>query len=390
MHKFTRNFCSALLLFSGGLRAFAVDNPPGSVAPAATPQPPQVPATTAPAVPAPGGPKIQFATPVYDFGKVQAGELVKYSYVFTNSGEQQLEVSDVRPSCGCTTAGDWTRTVPPGGTGTVSVQFNSANFNGPVFKTVTVTSNDKQRPSTVLQLKGTVWKPIEIVPAYTVMNVPPDATKASAIIKVMNHVDEPLMVFSPECNNPSFSVVLTTNVPGKEYQVALESIRDLSSGNVQGKVTLKTSSTKSPTLDLMFWANVQPPLTILPQRISVPPPPLKMKSPATITIQNNSTNLLTLSNAVVNIPGVEVQVKEIQPGRLFNAVLTFPEGFEMPAGTAVALTMKSSQPRVPEIRVPIVQTPRPMMPAAPVPKPPAPTPTASASTKPAGGTTAAQ
>lgn len=393
MDKLTRNFCSALLVFSGALTTYAVDNPQGATGPAAEKPPvvapiPVVSPVQGTAVSPAGGPKIQFATPIYDFGKVQAGELVKYSYVFTNTGEAVLEVTDVHPSCGCTTAGDWTRTVKPGDTGKVSVQFNSANFNGPVYKTVSVTCNDKQRPSTVLQLKGSVWKPIELVPQYTVMNVPPDATSASATIRILNHVEEPLMVFSPECNNTSFSATLTTNTLGKEYQVSLVSARELSAGNVQGKITLKTSSAKTPSLDLMFWANVQPPLTILPQRVSLPPPPLKVKSPTTVTIQNNSTNLITLSDAKVNVPGVGVEVKEVQPGRLFNAVLSFPDGFELPAGLPVMLTMKSSQPRVPEIRVPIVQTPRPMYVAPPAPKlaPPA----ASASVKPAAGTTVTQ
>src|SRR5579883_286105 len=208
MEKFTRNFVFAWMAVLGPLNALAVDNPPGTV-PAAQPVSPQ-PAASLPQPPAPvPSGKIQFATPIYDFGKVQAGELVKYSYVFTNTGEAQLEVTDVHPSCGCTTAGDWTRTVAPGQTGKISVQFNSANFNGPVFKTVTVASNDKQHPSTVLQLKGTVWKPIEIVPPYTVMNVAPDLTRASSTIKILNHLDEPLAVFSPECNNAAFSVTLT-------------------------------------------------------------------------------------------------------------------------------------------------------------------------------------
>ncbi len=34
------------------------------------------------------GPKIQFATPVYDFGRARAGEPVKHTYVFTNTGDQ--------------------------------------------------------------------------------------------------------------------------------------------------------------------------------------------------------------------------------------------------------------------------------------------------------------
>src|SRR5262249_43504547 len=151
--------CGLLLLVTGVLPVWAEDHP---VAP--------TPAAPAPATPevAGKGAKIQFATPIYDFGRVQAGEMVKYTYIFTNIGEETLEVSNVQPSCGCTTAGDWTKSVTPGGTGKVNVQFNSANFNGPVLKTVTVTSNEKQKPVTVLQLKGTVWKPIELVPQYTV------------------------------------------------------------------------------------------------------------------------------------------------------------------------------------------------------------------------------
>jgi len=52
------------------------------------------------------GPKIQFATPVYDFGKVKSGEPVKYTFIFTNTGDEMLFITNVQPSCGCTTAGE--------------------------------------------------------------------------------------------------------------------------------------------------------------------------------------------------------------------------------------------------------------------------------------------
>src|SRR5262249_39132994 len=237
MHKLTRNLFSMLLALACTGTALAVDNPPAPApgAPATATVANPAAGVTAEA-PAQGGPKIQFAMPVYDFGKVQAGELVKYSFVFTNTGDELLEVSAVQPSCGCTTAGDWSRKVPPGETGTVAIQFNSANFNGQVFKTVSVTSNDKQRPSTVLQLKGMVWKPIELAPQYPVINVPPDTSSASASVKIINHLEEPLMVFSPESNNRSFGVTLVTNQPGKEYQLTIASVTELNSGNVQGKI----------------------------------------------------------------------------------------------------------------------------------------------------------
>src|SRR5580704_9355879 len=97
---------TTILLVLGALPIFAEDKQPEAPAPAP-------PLATVPATNPPGA-KIQFAVPVYDFGKVQAGELVKYSYVFTNSGDQPLEVSNVQPSCGCTTAGDWSHKVMPG------------------------------------------------------------------------------------------------------------------------------------------------------------------------------------------------------------------------------------------------------------------------------------
>src|SRR5206468_6603052 len=65
------------------------------------------------ALPADAGPKIQFAEIVYDFGKVSSGEVVKHTFVFTNIGTAKLEIKDVRPGCGCTTAGTWDKEVEP-------------------------------------------------------------------------------------------------------------------------------------------------------------------------------------------------------------------------------------------------------------------------------------
>ena len=110
----------------------------GAVAAANPPIPtPGVPPRPAPSTPLSGGriasgsgPRIQFATPVHDFGRIKGGEVVKYTYVFTNAGQQVLEVTAVQASCGCTTAGDWSRQVEPGQTGSIPIEFNSGSFNG--------------------------------------------------------------------------------------------------------------------------------------------------------------------------------------------------------------------------------------------------------------------
>ena len=347
--------------------ALAVDNPAGATAtsPTASPLPP-TPVVISASVSNAVGPRVQFTEPIYDFGRVQNGDPVKHSYIFTNNGDQPLEVSNVQPSCGCTTAGDWTRKVMPGQTGSVAIQFNSSHFSGDVFKTISVTSNDKQHPVTVLQLKGKVWKPLELVPSYAIMNVPPDATSVSTSIRIIDNAEEPITFSPPECNNKSYSVKLDTTKPGKEYQLEIESVGDLSQGNVQGKILLKTSWTNTPMLEVPFWVNIQPALSISPPHIMLPRTLAGNRAPTTVTIQNNSTNALTVSDPVVNMPDVKVQITEVQPGKMYRATLSFPEGFEIPVGQLALLTMKSSNPRIPEIRVPISQSPRPVV-AAPRP-----------------------
>ena len=328
------------------------------------------------------GPQIRFETPIYDFGKVKGGDPVKYTYSFTNSGDQALEIQRVQPSCGCTTAGEFTKLVKPGETGIVPVQFNSGNFNGQVFKTITVTSNDRTTPTVVLQLKGTVWKPIELVPPYTILNIPPDAPNASAVVRIINNMEEPITLSNPESSNKGFTAELKSTQLGKEYQLTIAAVPPLNPGSLQGKVTMKTSTTNVPSIEVNFWANVQPPIAVMPPQLMLPIGPLTTKATPSVTIQNNSTNTVTLSDPAVNVPGVEVQIKELQPGRIFNASFTFPEGFAVQPGQQVVFTAKSSNPQYPLIKVPVMQMMRPGPAGSPHASPTAVLPQAAAPTQP--------
>src|ERR1051325_2118484 len=149
-------------LVSAQVVAFAADPPPAPPASIAAP-PPGTPRLAAPAriippaaaagqvVPTaaaaaptkPSGAKIVFATPNYDFGKVTAGDPVNYTFYFTNVGTTTLELASVQPSCGCTTAGEWSKSVEPGKSGSIPIRFNSPAMSGPVAKSVTVRRSEE-------------------------------------------------------------------------------------------------------------------------------------------------------------------------------------------------------------------------------------------------------
>lgn len=329
---------------------------PGSAQIPASPAPP---GTTAPPAKVPG-PKIQFATPVYDFGQVKAGDVVKHEFTFTNTGDQLLVVSDVRPGCGCTTAGTWDREVAPGKSGKIPIQFNSANFGGAVMKPVTVTCNDPTQSMVTLQIKGTVSKPIDINPLYAMFNILSDAqTNETKVVRIVNNLEEPLTLSEPECTNRAFKAELKTVRPGKEFEVHVTTVPPLGPNTVQSSITLKTSAAHLPVININAFAMVQPAVMVMPSQITLSPGPLAVASRSSVTIRNNGSAALELSEPTVNMPGVDVQVKEVQPGRMFSLLMNFPAGFQSQPGQRVEVSVKSNHPKFPVIKVPVFQLPRP-------------------------------
>ena len=101
-------------------------------------------------------PKIQFETPTHDFGTIQEESgPVTHSFMFTNTGNEPVVLSNVQASCGCTTP-EWSREpIEPGEKGVVKAEYNPRNRPGVFAKSVTVTANDAEGTH-VLHIKGVV------------------------------------------------------------------------------------------------------------------------------------------------------------------------------------------------------------------------------------------
>ena len=88
------------------------------------------------------GPILTWETASHDFGDIEQGDKVEYTYRFTNSGSEPLIITNVTTQCGCTTPKGWPRDpVPSGGKGEIIAAFNSAGKFGKQHKVVTIVSN---------------------------------------------------------------------------------------------------------------------------------------------------------------------------------------------------------------------------------------------------------
>ena len=101
---------------------------------------------------------IKFNKEEHDFGTLLQGEVVTYSFHFTNTGKMPLIISEVGSSCGCT-VGDYPREpIAPGKTGDIKVTYNSAGHHGFQSRFLTVMSNTNPAKTT-LRIKCTVQSP---------------------------------------------------------------------------------------------------------------------------------------------------------------------------------------------------------------------------------------
>jgi len=98
---------------------------------------------------------IQFKTDKHDFKSFKEGEQKSFVFEFTNTGKAPVVISNVQPTCGCTTP-EWTREpIMPGKTGKVTASYNSAGRPGNFNKTITVVNNG-ERSQIILTIQGSV------------------------------------------------------------------------------------------------------------------------------------------------------------------------------------------------------------------------------------------
>lgn len=88
-----------------------------------------------------GTPVLTFEKEVHDFGTVNEGEVVEYSFKFKNTGDAPLLIESAQASCGCTIP-EWPKEpVKPGSEAYMKVSFNSAGKEGAQEKSISIKAN---------------------------------------------------------------------------------------------------------------------------------------------------------------------------------------------------------------------------------------------------------
>jgi mono/diheme cytochrome c family protein len=101
-------------------------------------------------------PKIRFEKTVHDFGELRSDEKVSFDWVYHNDGGSPLSIIRTRTSCGCTMSVAEEESVPPGGSGTIHIDFDPVGMSGSVRKVLAVTSDDPEQQISRLTIRARI------------------------------------------------------------------------------------------------------------------------------------------------------------------------------------------------------------------------------------------
>jgi hypothetical protein len=200
----------------------------------------------------------------HDWGKVAPAKLTTVVEV-KNTGNADLNITDVRPGCSCTASLIDKNLLKPGESARINVSLDAASRPaGPIEKIVTITSNDSAAPSRILHLKADIYRAVTVSPAqYMLVNNAVLGTEITAApLTIKNTGDAPLTIQVPKLTNGNVKMRFDMKEarqlkPGEQF-VLTAYVTPQDAQSVQGTVTMATSDKDIPSLDIHLSGTMAP------------------------------------------------------------------------------------------------------------------------------------
>jgi Protein of unknown function (DUF1573) len=148
--------------------------------------------------------------------RVPAGQKeVLADYGFKNTGPEQVDISSLETSCGCTSAKVDSKQIQPGETGVVHVRFDVGGRKGEQVKGVVVRTSDHAKQSLVL--RALIQEPVAFSQKEFVWGSGSQAMPKESIVEV-----EPgARIVGVESMNDQFDARLEEMEAGQRYRIVV-------------------------------------------------------------------------------------------------------------------------------------------------------------------------
>lgn len=315
---------------------------------------------------------LKAAEDTFDFGTVWIGPDLEHAFVIKNEGDAELKIHRVKPSCGCTIAGPYPKTIAPGESGEFPFSVKSTRLRGSFAKWITITSNDPINPNARLQLRGEVRRYVDVVPPNVYFGKIHGDEPTERVLKLANNTDHPMDLTLASDLKDKFDVELVPKTPGQLYELHVTAKPPFQPGVFREALTLNTNIDEQKRIDIDIRGSIPQRLDVSPRVINLRPSMAPAKDDQPIRRLVRFTNYgrapVNLVEATVDDPAIKTDINERVDGKAYTVQIEIPAGYEIPP-EGRNLTLKSDDSQTPTIVVPIKDLSQPQTAQRPAPKP---------------------
>ncbi len=273
-------------------------------------------------------PVLTFDSDTFDFGDAVEGALVSHEYAFTNTGNALLKIEEVRPTCGCTIADDYSREVAPGARGKIAITFKTNGYDGQVTRSIVVRSNAQKKPETFITIKGNVKPLVSVSPKSLFLgNVDETTTVLRGTYTITNTSTEPLAITEVVPPNELTKAQLATVREGFEYRIDVTVAPPFRERQVTEFIRIKTNSGKMPELSVMYSYVATLAAKVNPLAIMLSDEALAKGAERDITVSCRTGYTMSLADVKSSDPRITFVLKETAKGHAFTLTVKIPAGF---------------------------------------------------------------
>jgi uncharacterized protein DUF1573 len=208
-----------------------------------------------------------FDTTSHDFGAVARGAKVEYRFKLSNIYEEDVHITGVRSSCGCTTPQISKDTLKTYEEGSIVATFNTRSFLGQKHATVTVTFDQPYNAEIQLQVSGYIRSDVVLTPGAADLGTVDQGAEGEKKILVSYAGRSDWKIESVKANNPHLvaNIKETSRNGGQvSYDLTVRLKPGAPVGYFQDQVMLVTNDAQAGEVPVDVEARIVSQLTVSP------------------------------------------------------------------------------------------------------------------------------
>lgn len=267
-----------------------------------------------------GKPKVSIDAATFDWGSVSQGTKVTHDFVVKNSGDIDLVLQRIVPSCGCTATSTSADRIPAGGQASVHVEVDTSGFVGGKEKMVRLFTNDPQVPYSTLTMRGVIAPDVMVEPARLVF---PELSRgaftkpvaADFVVKV--RPGSPVTIGEITTFSKFISVVKQTGSDReRSIQVALDP--KAPNGEIRDRIVVSLKGAAVSAITVPVIGSVKGDIQLKPATLSFGVIEGSAVISKRVRLENAGEKPVTLRAVETDSDALKARFEMVKPGKIFD------------------------------------------------------------------------